>query len=345
MANLAELDQFDAVTLTGIIRLRPPKWSLFSTFFAPQAPSETDMFELHTTVQGDSVIPSVTKNSAGVMRQPDAWSIGVVRAPRFRTKRAFQAADVIARRQLGRNPYETEADPVARVVAEDMDAHRRDHDRMIEIMCAQAAVTGKVTLYDMDNATLTEAFSVDYKRPETHEITVAAEDYWSIDTVDLYKQIEEANRLIQEDADGMSATDIIMGADAFAAFRRHPDVVDSMKLDLAIGTGDLPMQVAQLQKGHWDGLRVWCYSGTYKDLDGTVKHYIDPKDALLVAKGAESVIEYGRPLDLDCAGATQYFVKQYKQDDPSGIFTVAESRPLPVTRHAGWAVHFVGVVK
>lgn len=30
-------------------------------------------------------------------------------------------------------------------------------------------------------------------------------------------------------------------------------------------------------------------------------------------------------------------------DNPSGIFTVAESRPLPVTRHAGWAVRFDSV--
>lgn len=46
---------------------------------------------------------------------------------------------------------------------------------------------------------------------------------------------------------------------------------------------------------------------------------------------------------IDAGGATTYFAKQYRQDDPSGIFTVAESRPLPVTRHAGWAVRFDSV--
>ena len=29
--------------------------------------------------------------------------------------------------------------------------------------------------------------------------------------------------------------------------------------------------------------------------------------------------------------------------DDSGIFTVAKSRPLPVTRHAGWAARFDSV--
>ena len=107
--------------------------------------------------------------------------------------------------------------------------------------------------------------------------------------------------------------------------------------------GALSFRVAQLNKGTWNGLRIWTYSGTYKDIDGTVKHFIDPDDAVLLARDAESVIEYGRPVDLDCSGATTYFAKQYRQDDPSGVFTVAESRPLPVTRHAGWAVRFDSV--
>ena len=32
--------------------------------------------------------------------------------------------------------------------------------------------------------------------------------------------------------------------------------------------------------------------------DGTVKHFIDPDDAVLLARDAESVIEYGRPVDV-----------------------------------------------
>ena len=70
------LDQFDTVALTGIIRLRPPKWSLFSTFFKPQAPSETDIFELHTKAYQYGVLPSVGEYSAGTLMQPQGWEIG-----------------------------------------------------------------------------------------------------------------------------------------------------------------------------------------------------------------------------------------------------------------------------
>lgn len=337
------LDQFDTVALTGIIRLRPPKWSLFSTFFKPQAPSETDIFELHTKAYQYGVLPPIGEYSAGTLMQPQGWEISQVKAPRFRTKRLFRAADVLMKRQIGSSPYDLESDPVIRLVAEDMDAHRMEHDRMIEIMCAQAATEGKVTLYDLDNGAAKAAFTIDYARPASHTISVAKADQWNAEGADLFEQIDAASTLIQEDADGLPATDLIMGATAFAAFRNHPDVVDIMDNRHIDAGGALSFRVAQPNKGTWNGLRIWTYSGTYKDIDGTVKHFIDPDDAVLLARDAESVIEYGRPVDLDCAGATTYFAKQYRQDDPSGVFTVAESRPLPVTRHAGWAVRFDSV--
>ncbi len=335
------LDDFDTVTLTGIITLRPPQWSLFSSFFSPQAPSETDIFELHTQVRGENVLPVVSDYSPGVTMQPTGWEATVVKAPRFRTVRNFRAAEVLNKRRIGYTPYDLEANPVARLVAEDMDQHRRDHDHMIEIMCAQAAVTGALTLYNLDeNGAAVASYTVDYQRPAEHTITLT--DKWSAEGTDIYGQIEEANRLIQENADGMSGTDLIMGATAFAAFRRHPDVVDIMDNRRVDPGGALSLRVAQLNKGSWDGLNIWVYSGTYKDLDGSIRYYIDPNDAVLLARPAQSVIEYGRPMDLDCAGAASYFAKQYRQDNPSGVFTVAESRPLPVTRHAAWSVHFIG---
>ena len=39
-----------------------------------------------------------------------------------------------------------------------------------------------------------------------------------------------------------------------------------------------------------------------------------------------------------CEGPAKIFAKQFEQEDPSGIFTIAESRPLPMTRHCGWTV-------
>ena len=79
-------------------------------------------------------------------------------------------------------------------------------------------------------------------------------------------------------------------------------------------------------------------TGTYKDIEGKVQYYLAPEYALLAASDAENVMEFGQPMDVDCSGPVEIFSKQFKQDDPSGIFTIAESRPLPWPRQPGATV-------
>lgn len=334
---------FDSVVLTGAITLREPRWSLFADLFRRQSPSSKEVFELHTRVRGHNILPVVSNYSAGVMVQPEGWEIGQVRAPRFRTKRACRAADIFFHRQFGGTPFDMTSGELDRAMADDLDAHREDHDRMLEIMCAQAAVQGKVTLANVDAGNVVPKVVVDFQRPASHVVNVANADKWSTAGTDLFGQIEAANMLMQEDCDGMSATDLIMGAKAFAAFRKHNDVRDNIDQQLRLTPANLNTTIGSLNRGWWNGLNLWVYSGTYTDYDGTTKHFIDPNAALLVTRSAQSVIEYGRPVDLDCSGPAQYFVKTYKEEDPSGMFSVAESRPLPVCRHAGWTVLFNNV--
>ena len=68
------------------------------------------------------------------------------------------------------------------------------------------------------------------------------------------------------------------------------------------------------------------------------RYYLAPEYALLAASDAENVMEFGQPMDVDCSGPVEIFSKQFKQDDPSGIFTIAESRPLPGPRQPGATV-------
>ena len=91
-------------------------------------------------------------------------------------------------------------------------------------------------------------------------------------------------------------------------------------------------------KGVWNGLNIWTHNATYRDLEGNTKYYLEPNYVLLLARDAESVIEFAQPVDVKCEGPAKIFAKQFEQEDPSGIFTIAESRPLPMTRHCGWTV-------
>lgn len=329
------IDYFDSRFLTGVVNRRPPRHDLFATFFKPQTPKPTELFELHVKSRQAVMVPAITNHAPGVMMQGRTVEAGVVKAPRFRTKRLFKAADML-KVAAGTTPYNPQVDPVEQAIAEDMDDHRDDIDRMTEILCAQAAVYGQITLMDVVEGVTVPTFNVDFKRPAGHTIQLVDNARWSAAESDLLGQIEHAGLLIQDDT-GFAPTDLLLGKEAWKLFRRHKDVRDDLD-NKGLDLGGLAPRVGKKLKGVWNGLNIWTVAGGYADLDGVIKPYLDDKDALLLTAQAESVIEYGQPIDAKCTGPVEFFAKAFEQEDPSGVFTIAESRPLPWAKQPGWTV-------
>lgn len=330
------VDYFDPRLLTGVINKRPLKSDIFATFFKAQSPSSTELFELHVKTRNISMLPAVTNHAAGTMRKGDAITAGAVKAPRFRPKRAFMAADKF-KMPAGVNPYNPVDNAVERAIAEDMDLHREEIDFATEIMCCQAMVLGKITLFDVvEGAGAVPTFTVDFKRPAAHNVMLSGSALWSAAGSDLQGQVDSWDLLIQEET-GFGSTDLLLGKNAWKHFRKHADVKEDLD-NKGMDIGQLSPRVGRKLKGVWNGLRVWVVVGTYTDLDGSNKHYLDPDYALLVATDAASVIEFGLPVDNDCQGPVEIFAKAFDQKDPSGTFTIAESRPLVWPKQPGWVV-------
>ena len=330
------IDYFDPRLLTGVINRRPLKSDIFTTFFTKQPPSNGELFELHIKSRNISMLPAITNHAAGTMRHGDVITAGAVKAPRFRPKRSFMAADKF-KTTAGSNPYNPLDNAVERAIAEDMDLHREEIDFALEIMCRQALVLGKISLYDVvDGAGPKATFTVNFQRPPSHNVALDGSALWSNPTSDLLGQIEAWNLMIQEET-GYGASDILMGKNAWTAFRRHNDVENYLD-NPGIDIGSLGPKVGRKYKGNWNGLDLWVIAGEYTDLDGTINHYLEPDYAILIARDATSVIEFGLPVDNDCHGAVEVFAKAFKQEDPSGTFTVAETRPLAWPKQPGWVV-------
>ncbi|GAB7080866.1 major capsid protein [Megalodesulfovibrio paquesii] len=330
------IDYFDPRLLTGVINKRPVKLDLFGSFFVRQPPSPVELFELHVKTRNVSILPAITNHAPGTMRRSDGIAAGAVKAPRFRPKRAFMAADRF-RMPAGVNPYDPTYNAVERAIAEDMDLHREEIDLSTEIMCCQALVQGKIELFDViEGAQAVPTFTVDFKRPAHHTVVLTGDALWSASASDLPGQMDAWNLMILEET-GYGATDLLLGKDAWAVFRKHADVKDDLD-NKGIDIGQLSPRVGSKLKGVWNGLRVWVVIDTYTDLNGETRHCIAPDTAVLVARDATSVIEYGMPVDNDCAGPVAIFSKAFKQEDPSGTFSIAESRPLPWSKQPGWVV-------
>lgn len=328
--------QFTPRVLTGIVNIRPVNRRLFTSFFTDNAPSPADTFELETSLQGQTMLPALSYNDAGTMRNGEIRTLSAVTAPIFKPKRMLSAADKF-KRAKGFTPYDTSYDPVERAIAEDLDALIYDIEYMKEIMCANALVNGKIPLFNTVDGKVKEVGTIDFLRPQSHAVTLSGEACWDNAASDLIEQSEQYSSLIMDATGGFGATDVIMGTTAFQLFRKHIDVKDMLD-NRNIDAGMLNMDISSLYRGVWNGLRIWTINASYMDLQNERQPFIPSDTALFVARGAKLEIDYGLPSDLECTGPAKIFAKQYKENDPSAYFVMLESRPLPQVKHAGATV-------
>lgn len=332
---------FEPRAMTEVITRRKPLPAFFrDRFFRRRPPQNASVLEVHVVSRGRQLAPFVTEHEAGRIvggRTKEAYTI---KAPRLRPKRPFRAVDLLNDMAAGRSPYDEQTDPVELALVETMDDLRDDIELTVEWMCAQAVTGGKVLVVDNIEGVQMPVFTVDYQMPAAHRVLLDGADLWSAAGSKLRSGVEGWANLIQEET-GLAPDTLALGKNAWDAFFGHADVKDSLDTRNVNG-GTITLNANSMFKGVWNGLEVFVYSATCPDHTGEVKHLLDPDCALLgcsVNTPADTRIEYGRPVDLACKGPAQVFAKAWEQDDPSGLFVLAESRPLPWPRQPGAFVH------
>ncbi|MFI3270786.1 MAG: major capsid protein [Pseudomonadota bacterium] len=324
------VDYFDPRVLVGVINRMAPQYDLItSLFFNHQAPSNVELFELHIKTEDQTLAPVVNKYEGGRIVEVGNGTVVQVKAPRFRMKVPYQAADMI-KNGVGYTPYEQEANPIERKIAEDLLELRRRVDNSIEYMTSQIVTTGKVKLVDKVDGKNVTMYELDNRMPSNHKVSLTGNALWSASTSSILNNVEDWVLRIEESS-GQTPTDLVVGKNVWSNFLRHVDVKDNYD-NRRIDFGSLTPRVQNKFKGTWNGLNVWTYAGKVKDNTNTPVSYLDPNSILLGSNSADTVIEHARPLDLVCTGPTQFFAKTFDQDDPSGTFLVVEARPLPWAR-------------
>lgn len=209
-------------------------------------------------------------------------------------------------------------------------------DNRLEWMAAQAMVFGYVDVVGDDYPLV----RVDFQRNAANAVILAGANLWSavatakpVSNLTTWAAIVAANQ-------GGTVTDVIMGANVWAAFSATDEFRNLYKLMQAPGgplPGLLPTVWDNEQKvfqGQFGQFRIWTYNGTYTDDLGAAQFYIPPNDVILVAKQEmKGVQAFGAIMDHDSLEAAQYFPKMWKQNDPSVIYTMVQSAPLLVPRN------------
>ncbi|ABM28085.1 major capsid protein [Nitratidesulfovibrio vulgaris] len=325
MGKIVLTDHFEARTLTGIITVRPWFNSLFLSLFFPESRRNTlltDTAAVELEMYGKELAPFVTDYEGGTLVENTKREVQAIKTTRMRPKKQFRAADLLKAPQLGRDPYNPGAprDRILEAVTRELDDLKDRITKSLEWMAAQAMQGGIVISQDNIQR------QIDFLIPASNKVTLTGTDRWTESASDPSGDFEEWNALVQES--GFPANVCVMGDKAWTAFRKNPAIkeeLDNKRIEL----GQLGPNVQRMYKGRVNGIDIYHCGTTYTDGAGVSQKLLAPNKVLFTSTELPTSLDFGLPADLECSGPVDIFSKSKMEDDPSGLFLLAESRPMP----------------
>lgn len=325
LLNFNEL-QWRAMT-AAINQIVPAPRFLQDMIFKTRNTNASDHVDVEVEIGGKKIIPFVSPVEGGITVSKLGREVRSIRTPRLRPKKPFSAVELFATRGVGQPFYGSGADISAyrkKKVGQELQDLRNRIDVTIEWMCSQA-LTGTLTV-SQDNL----AFTVDYQIPAANKTSPSVAWDAGSGTIDIIGNLEDYNDLIVN-ALGIGADLVIMGKNAWAALRNDSTVlemVDKRHLD----AGAIVLDTNSMRKGNLNGLELYRYGMKYTNSSDVATNFVADDYIIMVARGARFSIEFGQILDLDAEAqvVSEYFAKSWVTKDPSGLWILAESRPLPV---------------
>lgn len=235
-------------------------------------------------------------------------------------------------------------------VANNLRLERESIELRWEWMCSKAVIDGEVTIVGDDYPTQT----VDFLRDATLTTTLLTTSRWDqLATADPLGDIGDMCDLAFP-LGNAPITDLVFGTNAWKNFTLNSDVQDLMSTLRRGGLSTIntvPIIQSNFQfMGFIDGgssggrLNLWRYHNWYSDTDSagvlTVRQFLDENDVVGYGPALDGMAMFGAIMDVDAnflAEAT-IFPKQWKDEDPSVVYTMSQSAPLfvPLNPNNSW---------
>ena len=358
------IDQFpslDRVELTGVVnKIRRPATFLQNTIYGRnEVIRSTEEFELGRESDGRETLPFVLPGAAALVVGSRTRTAERIACPNIRVKTALNPSEVFEARDLDESSFGpmSSADMnrkmqahVARIQAKQL----RDLSNTIEWMSSRA-LQGSMSYEQVGG----DAFTIDFGRPAGHMVTLTGASTWDQSTAFPEGDFRTAKKLVSNE-EGLGVTDCIMGEEAASAFLQNESV--RIRLDgdrFEIGSLDLTRPFIEDGSvnflGRFMGVRCWEYVRKI-NVAGVTTDMIRPKYAEFVSLSADNGAElnYGAVKDdFDFVRGQGYnsrvlsggglrrgrvFAKSWQTDDPTSLWILMQSRPMPFNRRQGWSV-------
>jgi len=307
-------------TLTAAVnKMSPVRTRVLDRVFPRKKRQLSDLFKFDIKSGSEGILRNISVSDAAQVTNNVGRKTVTCAAPRFAEKRFIAAADLNAMRGFG-----TEAPALLKErTADEQFDMRSDIDRTREFMACKA-LSGQVV--DKDGTVL-----VDYNFPVAQKPVLAGAALWTDVAGSPVKNIRAWKKYIA-DRVAVSGFVAMCGAGAMDALIENDNARELLKYTAGRQIAE-EGRIASLA-----GAEIEEYFGTYKD-DAGVRHDLLPNNVFcLIGLGPDVAAELFAPVvDLDAPGgvgggqpAEIFFSKQWKKEDPSGIWTKVEARPLPV---------------
>lgn len=323
-----------------INRMKSPNDFLQRFLFPVHDSIVTEDIEMSSISKGREMAPFVHSGAEAVMVGGRTETFQTVSGPNIRIKRPLNPADVY-KVIPGGHKYDprTVLQAVARYRQENLQLMNNYVTNSIEWLVSQA-LQGTIT-YAVEGQ---DSFLITYPRPSSTNITLSV--FWDDATpanVKILKDLHAVKKVFSDET-GLTPTDCILGSAASAAFRAlieggHIKTLVSNYGQVDAGTATFTSQYSEagvIYLGNIGGIRFWEYSRTQL-MNGASVDLIRSKYAEFVStsSASERVLKFASVPDLDAPNGVyvgERFAKEFKKDDPSSLFQLMHSRPLPIPR-------------
>jgi len=306
--------------------------------------SDQGDISISEVLQHRTIAPFVLPNMAGKpIYRDDPEELRTFKPAYIKVKdevRPQDAAEKTPAEIMRRVPLMTPQQRFDARVGKMLGTHRQAISNTVDAMAAKALIDGQCrVVYRDDFGNIVRDITVDYRRDASHTVVLTPGATWTDPGVDPILDLETWSNQVATAKLGGNVRDIVMGVDAAQAFRRNPQVKDYLNNDFR-GTADISVNrgivvadplnpfiaIATLP----NGVTVWQYTDVVPVAD-ELSNVLGPKEVLLVAPSDENVIAYGAIYDVK-AGLMpmDMFPKTWEQEDPSQMFLMTQSAPLPI---------------
>lgn len=281
--------------LASLERVKPASSFLRDRYFPTN--EETDIFITNDVLveykEGSrKIAPFVAPRKGGVTMVRQGYEVNKYEPPCIAPRRGLTIDDLkkkaFAEAILPKaTPEERQRVLLMKDMVELSDMITRREEQMAgEVM----QTNGCIMKHIADDVTAADEMSIQFYSGEENPATYTPTGNWEKDYTGILKDLTVMARMLT--MHGLPATDLVCGADAADMLMNNTEIQKLLDIrNFNIGRVDpktLPEGASLICTLNVLGrnIDVFCYDEQYRDLDGTSKPYIDPKNVILTAPGA-----------------------------------------------------------